>query len=213
MSRRQVRGSQRISKSRGRRSENKKVLIVTEGVKTEPQYFEGLAAHLNARAVHVATIKPIGTGRDPMSVVREAKERRDKERRNGDAFDSVWCVVDVDAHATLAAACAQASKSGLDIAVSSPCFEIWLLWHFEDRSAWSSGAELANRLKNFRVLGKSLPSNFPYASFEEAKRRASRCPPIEIKHSPPNPSSSVSELVIELEKACGGRLAKSGDEI
>lgn len=208
MSRRQVRGSQRISKSRGKRAENKKVLIVAEGVKTEPQYFEGLAAHLNAQAVHVISIKPIGTGRDPLSVVREADQRRKREAQSGDAFDSVWCVVDVDTHATLPAACELASRSGLDVAVSSPCFEIWLLWHFEERTAWATTQALAEKLKKHGVSGKSLPSNFPYEKYAQAKIRAEKCDSIQVKHKPPNPSSSVSVLVAELELACKGENKK-----
>ncbi|MFJ3758899.1 RloB family protein [Streptomyces sp. NPDC090080] len=209
MNRRQVRGSQRISKSHGKRSENKKILIVTEGVKTEPQYFEGLAAHLNAQAVHVISLKPVGTGRDPMSVVREADSQREKERRNGDAFDSVWCVVDVDEHATLPAACTLAAREKMGLAISSPCFEIWLLWHYEDRLAWSTGGALAQRLKKFGVLGKNLPANFPYDRFVDAKQRAEKCAVIELKHKPPNPSSSVSELVSELELASKGKSPQS----
>lgn len=209
MSRRQVRGSQKISKSHGKRSENKKILIVAEGVKTEPQYFEGLAAHLNAQAVHVISLKPVGVGRDPMSVVREAESRRERERRNGDAFDSVWCVVDVDEHATLPAACTLASREQLDLAISSPCFEIWLLWHYEDRITWSTGNALATRLKNFGFLGKSLPVNFPYERFPDAKQRAEKCAAIQVQHNPPNPSSSVSELVNELVLASKGKTSRS----
>ncbi|MFF5086324.1 RloB family protein [Streptomyces niveus] len=205
MSRRQVRGSQRISKSRGRRSENKKILIVAEGVKTEPQYFEGLASHLNAQAVHVISVKPIGTGRDPLSVVREADQRRRQEEQNGDAFDSVWCVVDVDSHATLPSACDLASRNSLSIAVSSPCFEIWLLWHFEEHRAWVTAQALAAKLKKHGVSGKSLPSGFPYAGYSEAKVRAEKCEAVRVIHSPPNPSSSVSDLVAELEAACEGK--------
>ncbi|WP_079037052.1 RloB family protein [Streptomyces silaceus] len=202
MSRRQVRGSQKISKSRGRRSENKKVLIVTEGVKTEPQYFEGLASHLNAQAVHVISVRPIGTGRDPLSVVREADRRRRREEQDGDAFDSVWCVVDVDTHATLPAACELASRHSLYIAVSSPCFEIWLLWHFEEHRAWVTAQALADKLKKHGISGKKLPSNFPYTKYPEAQARAKKCETICVNHAPPNPSSSVSELVAELEHSC-----------
>ncbi|MEV5882453.1 RloB family protein [Streptomyces sp. NPDC052020] len=187
---------------------NKKILIVAEGVKTEPQYFEGLASHLNAQAVHVISIKPIGTGRDPLSVVREADQRRSREAQSGDAFDSVWCVVDVDAHATLPAACKLASQKGLDIAVSSPCFEIWLLWHFEECTAWVTAHALAEKLKKYAISGKILPSNFPYGKYVEAKLRAAKCDDIQVNHKPPNPSSSVSELVAELELACKGRTRK-----
>lgn len=208
MNRRQVRGSQKISKSRNRRIENKRILIVAEGIKTEPQYFEGLASHLNAQAVQVISVKPVGVGRDPLRVVQEAESRRRKEIRDGDPYDAVWCVVDVDTHATLPQACRLASKSKLDLAVSSPCFEVWLLWHFEERTAWSTADDLSERLKKFGFSGKSLPPNFPFECFGDAKVRAGRCAEIKIQHSPPNPSSSVVGLVEELENACMSKRAK-----
>ncbi|MEV6735652.1 RloB family protein [Streptomyces sp. NPDC051104] len=208
MSRRQVRGSQKISKSRNKRTENRRILIVAEGVKTEPQYFESLAAHLNAQAVQVVSVKPVGIGRDPLRVVQEAESRRLKEMRDGDPYDSVWCVVDVDEHATLPQACRLAAKSNLGLAVSNPCFEVWLVWHFEERTAWSTASDLSERLKKFGVLGKSLPPDFPYDRVGYAKVRAGKCAEIKDQHNPPNPSSSVVRLVEELETACMGKQAK-----
>ncbi|WP_158920345.1 RloB family protein [Streptomyces sp. NBRC 109706] len=110
MSRRQLRGPQKISKSRNRRSEHTKILIVTEGVNTEPQYFERFATLMRAKAVRVVSVRPVGVGRDPLSVVREARRLRDIEVRGGDPFDAVWCVVDVDEHANLEKACVEAGR-------------------------------------------------------------------------------------------------------
>ncbi|SCD36699.1 RloB-like protein [Streptomyces sp. TverLS-915] len=203
MSRRQIRGGQKISKPRARRQEHRKFLVVTEGTRTEPQYFENLAALLNAKAVQVVKVKPVGIGRDPASVVKEAERRRRQERKGGDPFDEVWCVVDVDQHETLPRACKEARDLGIEMAISSPCFEIWLLWHFENRTRWIDAGELKRLLGKQGFADKNVPENFPYGAHALAAERSATCEPIVHPHMPPNPSSSVASLVASLVRARG----------
>ncbi|WNI17041.1 RloB family protein [Actinacidiphila sp. ITFR-21] len=201
MSGRQLRGSQKIAKSKQKRNEHRKILIATEGVNTEPQYFERFAALLKAKAVRVVSLKPVGVGRDPLSVVKEADRRSGIERRAGDPFDEVWCVVDVDEHATLQRACAEAGRLRIDMAISAPSFEIWLLWHFEDRMVETDARTLSRTLKRkWGFSDKSMPDGFPYAEYDSALKRAGKCEEVRVRHAPPNPSSSVSSLVEALIK-------------
>ncbi|MCX4846885.1 RloB family protein [Streptomyces sp. NBC_00893] len=203
MSRRQLRGPQRISKSKNRRIEHTKILITAEGVNTEPQYFEKFSALIKAKAVRVVSVKPVGVGRDPLSVVNEAKRLRDLEGKNGDPFDAVWCVVDVDEHASLERACIEAGRAGIEVAVSSPCFEIWLLWHFENRTAWVNASTLSKLLRKNGFSGKDMPNGFPYEAYRKAMDNASRCEKVKMKHAPPNPHSSVPDLISALLDAHG----------
>lgn len=203
MSNRQLRGTQRISKSKNRRSEHAKILIATEGVNTEPQYFEKFTALIRAKAVRVVSVKPVGVGRDPLSVVSEAKRIRDLEKRGGDSYDAVWCVVDVDEHASLERACIEAGRLGIEIAISSPCFEIWLLWHFENRAAWVDASTLSKLLRKNGVTGKNMPDGFPYQKYPAAMGRASKCEAVKMKHAPPNPHSSIPKLISALLEAYG----------
>ncbi|WP_442806296.1 RloB family protein [Streptomyces sp. NBC_01317] len=199
---RRIRGSQRIAKSKNKRVEHRKILIAAEGVKTEPQYFERLAKTLKAKAVRVVSVRPVGVGRDPLSVVREADRRRVVEKRIGDPFDEVWCVVDVDDHASLERACVEAGRLSIDMAISAPSFEVWLLWHFEDMATSSDGRALHRTLKvKWGFSDKSIPESFPYGNYDVAAKRASRCEEARFKHSPPNPSSSVPALIDVLIKA------------
>ncbi|WP_413966282.1 RloB family protein [Actinacidiphila polyblastidii] len=168
---------------------------MAEGEKTEPQYFEGLSLHLNAQAVQIIRLESVGLGRDPLRVVNAALKLRDVEEKEGDPYDAVWCVVDVDQHATLEPACHHAKRNGLEIAVSSPCFEVWLLWHFQEHAGWITSQSLSEKLKKFGFTDKNLPESFPYAEYSKAKVRAERCAEIRQRHDPPNPSSSVSALV------------------
>ncbi|MGA5705950.1 RloB family protein [Streptomyces cellulosae] len=203
MSRRQLRGPQKLSKPKNTRLEHTKILIATEGEKTEPQYFEKFTALFRAKAVRVVSVKPVGVGRDPLSVVNEARRLRDRERKDGDPFDAVWCVVDVDEHANLERACVEARRSSIDIAISSPCFEIWLLWHYEDRFVWIDSTALSRSLRRKGFSGKSMPPTFPYESYPEAMARASRCEEAKVIHAPPNPHSTIPSLVSTLLQAYG----------
>lgn len=202
MAGRSIRGGQDLRKARNKRAVGRKILIVTEGLKTEPQYFEGLSKLLNARAVQVISVRPVGLGKDPLSVVREAVARRAREQRGGDPYDETWCAVDVDSHQSLEAACNLARQEGISLAISSPCFEIWLLWHYANHAAWISGSEALELLKSRHgFAGKNLPANFPFPQYEAAALRAAACPPNPVAHRPPNPHSSVALLVGVLRAA------------
>jgi hypothetical protein len=63
---------------------------------------------------------------------RDAKRHRDDNLR----FDEVWCVFDVDEHPKLRDAEQQARAHRISLAISSPCFELWVLLHFRDHTAY-----------------------------------------------------------------------------
>jgi hypothetical protein len=106
------------------------VLIVCEGEKTEPYYFEGLK---RAWRLSNANIRVRSAGAsDPLSLVKFALA----EMRSGDDYDRAFCVFDKDTHASFGQALQQISQSPegrrgrLKEIVSWPCFEIWVLLHF-----------------------------------------------------------------------------------
>jgi hypothetical protein len=127
---------QRYAKSLQRKKASKapydRVLIVCEGAKTEPNYFKEIR---NVYRLSTANIDICGKecGSDPLSVVNYAikKFREDLD------YDRVYCVIDRDKHATFDAALdkLRQTKLGKDIkfiaTTSVPCFELWLLLHFE----------------------------------------------------------------------------------
>ncbi|RZQ59801.1 RloB family protein [Amycolatopsis suaedae] len=104
------------------REERTTVLVVCGGLVTEPAYFRGLKRDRRNPAVGVEVL---AKGVDPLSLVRHAAKRRD----TGD-FGQVWCVADVDEF-DLGPAVVEARRAGVELAVSNPCFEYWLLLHFE----------------------------------------------------------------------------------
>lgn len=105
------------------------VLIVCEGEKTEPEYFEGLK---NACRLSNTNIKVVpGDGNDPVSIVKHALG----EYRKG-GYDRVFCVFDRNGHTNYhealdrAASSPPGRKGRLEAITSVPCFEIWILLHF-----------------------------------------------------------------------------------
>ena len=72
-----------------------RVLIVCEGERTEPHYLRDV---MDRHRLSTANVEVIGHGADPRTVVREAKKKRDRERRRGEKYDRVYCVFDRDEH-------------------------------------------------------------------------------------------------------------------
>lgn len=117
----------------------KRILIICEGSQTEPTYFEGLRARLQARTVE---IRIDGDGGVPKSLVERAvKELKSSRRAARGArdqnllYDEIWCLFDVDEHPNIEDAKQQAKAHGIRLAVSNPCFELWLLLHFREHTA------------------------------------------------------------------------------
>lgn len=100
-----------------------RILVVCGGRCTEPDYFRGLKGYLRNPAIQVR-IK--AKGRDPEDLVRYA---RTMAPVGADEFDEVWCVVDLDDY-DLESTTALAAKLDVRLAVSNPCFELWLLLHY-----------------------------------------------------------------------------------
>ncbi len=128
-----------------RRNANRKpydhVLIVCEGEKTEPYYFEEMRVHLDLDS---ANIKIDGScDSSPKSVVDYAEEVFIKERVKAGNYDRVFCVFDRDQHETFDHALNKINSMNIELknteyseedvfmAIRSiPAFEYWFLLHF-----------------------------------------------------------------------------------
>ena len=115
---------------RGKRSGPRKVLIVTEGRKTEKEYFGAMIRRLDigSEVDILANCDPA-----PTSVVQAAKDRI-----NGNSdYHLVYCVIDRDNHGDYDQALKEIevinrqSDAILDAIPSLPCFEYWLYLHKE----------------------------------------------------------------------------------
>ncbi|KAB1640983.1 RloB family protein [Gulosibacter chungangensis] len=181
---------------RPKRNLNRRGLVVTEGTVTEPTYIERLNQVLRDSGVSIS-VTSVPVGRDPVSVVRKAAEkRRDAEKRDK-AYDWTVCLVDHDNHANLTDAVKLAEKERIDLLVSNVSFEVWLLWHVTDVRAHQSASMLENLVRKHEVVTKKhLPLNFPIHAYLEAYQIARAVDPdLAAGRVGPNPSSAMPVLI------------------
>ena len=118
------------------RKPNKIELIVCEGSRTEPAYFNTLKRKLQLRAVQIDVISPSES--EPIAVVEHAISKKKEMAKLGIPYEKVWCVVDVEIspHKTLNKAWKKAMKiDGLEFILTNPCIEYWFLLHFNKHTA------------------------------------------------------------------------------
>ncbi len=172
------------------RDPKEQILVTCGGIRTEPKYFEGLKKQARNPAVKV---KIISDGVDPQRLVDYAST---VAQRGG--FDSAWCVVDVDEF-DLAPAIKTAQEAGVNLAVSNPCFEYWLLIHFQDCHTCLNGpAAVTTKLRKHVPHYDKTDLRFEdfTDSVDDAVRRAKqRCPAPGSHEHQHNPSTRVWELV------------------
>ncbi|HVT15348.1 MAG TPA: RloB family protein [Thermoanaerobaculia bacterium] len=149
MSRR--RRNSELRRRKPQREPRHRILIVCEGKRTEPGYFDAL--RVKFRAVVDLEVEPGGA--TPKKLVelalarkKEAKRAARSQRDRFLRYDEVWCVFDTDEHPYLADARQQALTHGIDLAVSNPCFELWALLHFQEQSAYLGRQAARARLKS-----------------------------------------------------------------
>ena len=155
------------------------ILIVCEGSVTEPEYFDGLwhDCHNPRVTIHISNDHGV-----PKTLVGIAKELKNKalalskwEVDDNLAFDSVWCVHDVDEHPHIHEAREMAAANGIELAISNPCFELWLLLHFRDNPGMQHRDTLKSMLKQHDPDYDKHVSYANYsAGYEQAVVRASR---------------------------------------
>lgn len=138
-----------------------RLLIVCEGEKTEPHYLNEIRQELRLATAHVQ-VQPSGFGTEPMQVVEYAEQLFRHGNRSlcieAKAFDRVIVVFDRDEHRSYHQALAKANELDGQLGnderqripfqaiASVPCFELWLLLHFEDVQAPIHRDEVYQRL-------------------------------------------------------------------
>jgi len=138
---RRARSSRDLARKKAKRARYDRVLIVCEGLKTEPNYLSELIDGLKLNSANVEVDGSCGSS--PVSIVKYAKKRYSEEKKKGDAFDRVFCVFDKDSHAHYEQPLNEISNSkpkNVFQAINSvPCFEYWLLLHFKfTTKQWTS---------------------------------------------------------------------------
>lgn len=142
-----------LARKKGKRPPYPRVLIVCEGAKTEPLYFEDIRKQTRVPSAHIKVIHSEGT--QPRQVVDCAEDTFKATKE----YEWVFAVFDRDDHTTYNDALTRAAaldnalknderKPVRFVAVPSvPCFELWLLLHYADIQAYFHRHEIINRLR------------------------------------------------------------------
>lgn len=197
-----------LARKKPRRPPFDRVLIVTEGAKTEPLYFEDIRKQKRIASAHIAVLHS-ALGTQPRQVVDSAHQRFLETKE----FECVFAVFDRDDHTTYADALARARaldntlrndlrKPVRFFAVPTvPCFELWLLLHYQDQRAPLHRSDALSRLKG-HIPGYAKGASGIYALTEaniaDATRRAAH---LRTQHTPDNgtdPHTDVDTLVERL---------------
>lgn len=206
----------RLERKLNQRDSYDRILIVTEGSKTEPNYFAEIRSYYRLHSTNVK-VAPSALGTQPIQVVQYAQqlfEKGDRARQiQPRAFEQVYAVFDRDEHLTyhdaltLAGSLDQKLRNNakqpltFKAVASVPSFELWLLLHFEDIWAPIHRNEVLSRLKQhipqYEKGGKG--------AFEQTRKLLSaataRAELLAVRFNPysePEPYTAVVDLVKRL---------------
>lgn len=208
-----VRQQKQLERRLGRRASYDRILIVSEGSKTEPHYFTEIRAAYRLHTANVA-VHPSELGTAPIQVVQYARELFEYGNRQKNiqprAFKQVYAVFDRDDHESYFDALRLAkSLDGklrndarqsirFETIASVPCFELWLLLHYEDIQAPLHRDEVMRRIRqHLPIYEKGLASAFT-ATREHlpiATRRAEALATRFNAHTAPAPYTAMAALV------------------
>ncbi len=185
------------------RRDVKLFIVATEGKETEKQYF-GMFKSTRIKVEILATTED---GKSSREYVLERLDKF-KERYDINEDDMLWLVSDVDrwGDKKLSDVCSQARQRGYYLAISNPCFEVWLTLHFEDINTEDRTCDnFKARLRT--ILGSYNGSNLNISAYKpntkDAVNRAKNLHPSSQQDWPPTLGTHVYRLVEILQKSLG----------
>ncbi len=147
------------------KSKRKFFLIVCEGEKSEPNYFESLKDALPKGVLDVCDFKIIGTGNNTNSLVTKAMQLREKwQIQTGRTIDKLWIVFDKDSFTlhsfNSAIQTCIANAPNVEAAWTNEAFELWYLLHFHFYNTGISRKQYQNLIES-NFIEKGL-ANYKY---------------------------------------------------
>lgn len=178
--------------------------IFCEGERTEPDYFRALRNSL-APKLNINIEFPY-VGAVPHTIANHAVEFKKSEfrsKRRVSSFnenDQVWAVFDRDQHPNFDEAVRLCKKNNVPVGRSNPCFEVWLILHFEDYGAQDNSQEVKKRFNKLLRDEKISQKHDRYRELvkhvEDAERRATKQMEFRCQEDNKygNPSTTVGQL-------------------
>jgi hypothetical protein len=174
----------------------KRILIVCEGKKTEPNYFESMRVELKIAG------EAKGTGSNTLNLVEYATTRENE------GFDEIWCVFDKDSFSDndFNNAIQKARQKGFHVAYSNECFELWYILHYNYHTTAHQRNHYFKRLGT--LIGESYQKNDSsmYQKLNDKLARAIKNAERLLKThqgktpARANPSTTVHQLVLRLQE-------------
>lgn len=202
-----------LERKRARRASYDRILIVCEGSKTEPQYFSDIRAHCRLHGANVV-VAPSGLGTAPIQIVQYAQHLFENGDRHKNiqprAFEQVYAVFDRDDHLSYAEALRVArSLDGrlrndakqfvrFKAIASVPCFELWLLLHFEDIQSPLHRNDVVHRLKRHIPGYEKGAGGIFAATRSQLAVAVGRAQALAVRFGPdtdPEPYTGIGDLV------------------
>lgn len=123
-------GKQQSKRDNSRTPAPHRYLIVCEGEKTEPNYFEGIKRIIDKKYSNRFEIEIIGTGVNTLQVVKKAMLRRSS---SPNPISRVWAVFDRDdfPESNFNDAIQKCKAENINAAWSNESIELWFLLHFQ----------------------------------------------------------------------------------
>ena len=184
------------------RAERRTVVVFCEGVASEPDYIYALKRLPEVRQHTWLNIEIDPDQGVPLTLVKRAVERKLCD----DEVDECWCVFDVEwprNHPNLTDAVQLAKAKGISLAISNPCFELWLILHRESQTAflYTENAERRSRRLDGRD-GKRIDAASYLPDRHVAAQRAAdlthRHEQNQTAFPRDNPSSTMYELLVAI---------------
>ncbi len=123
-----------LKRQRTQRDDRVKLIIVCEDKNAAPDYFRALEKYTSNPLIEIDKID--GGAGVPQTIIEksivhlkaQAQEAKQKRVKN---INQVWAVFDKDKHTSFESAIQKGEAKGINIAYIIPCFELWLILHYE----------------------------------------------------------------------------------
>ncbi|WP_154721630.1 RloB family protein [Ciceribacter sp. T2.26MG-112.2] len=187
-----MRGSRRFSSLRRKvenRTPKQKIVIYSEGEKTERDYFDAMRRSFQSVLVDIEIIGGAGV---PLTIAKAAtlKAQSVRRRNRGQSYasrDEFWAVFDRDEHPNVQEAIDRCHQADVGVAFSDPCFELWLILHFQDYDRPDHRHDVQRYLE--RLCG----------DYDHARRKTTNC-------------EKLMALVVQAETRAERQLARRKEE-
>jgi hypothetical protein len=208
-----VRQANKLKRKSASRSPAERILIVTEGSKTEPLYLKEIRVSHKLSTANVS-VHHSGYGTCPLNIVNYAldlfKNGSIEDSVNPKAFEKVFVVFDRDEHQKYFSALEKVQSNAkklkndlrevveLKAIVNVPCFELWLLLHYEEVKAPIHRHEAYQRLKTYlQNYDKGCTDTYSQTRkhYEKAKVNAMKLSEVNTPWTEPESYTNVFELV------------------